>query len=241
MTESIPSAVGQPGHDFDESTAEHVSLGDEYANRADAARTVSGRAMVRDRFRARETLMTFYRQGFLEVVERRAGKSSRCLPIDLRYLDPTPTVDRRYPLRLIRITGAIGAVAALLGALVAFGVAPAYTTPAMTAAVAATIMAAIGCLYLSHEEIRFYTLHGRAMTLRICAGLGSIGRYRKLLPKIVSAIESAADEIGEDTMLYLRSEMREHYRLHGAGVLSDQQCSDSTARILAHFDDPLAD
>jgi hypothetical protein len=183
--------------------------------------------------------MTFFRQGFLEVVERRGGRSSRCVPIDLRYLDPMPTLDRRYPLRLLRIAGATAAVAAVLTALAAFGIASAWTTPAAAAAVATAAMAAIGCFYLSHEEIRFYTLHGRAMTLRLCAGLGCIGRYRKLLPKIVGAIETAADDIGEDTMLYLRSEMREHYRLRGAGVLSDAECSDSTARILAQFDEPM--
>lgn len=233
------SQTSNSAAEFDEATAEHISLGDEFTGRAEGARTVSERAMVADKLRARATYLTFYRQGFLEVIEKRGGRSARCLPIDLRYLDATPSVDLRVPVRLLKITGVIAGIAAVFSALWYFDVLTAFTTPAMSAAIAAASMAAVGCFYLTHEEIRFYTQHGRAMTLRLTAGLGSIGRYRKLLPKIISAIEEAADEIGEDTMVYLRSEMREHYRLRGAGVLSDAECSDSTARILAHFDDPM--
>jgi hypothetical protein len=238
MNERSSVAATLDSQTFDEETAEHISLGDDYAERADGARTVCDRAMVRDKLRGRETFMTFYRQGFLEVIERRGGRSSRCVPIDLRYLDPLPTIDRRFPRRLLQMTAGVTIVAIALAALAAFDVAAAWTVPAAAAAFATALMAGIGCFYLSHEEIRFVTLHGRAMTLRLCAGLGCIGRYRQLLPKIVRAIETAADGIGEDTMRHLRSEMREHYRLRGAGVLSDAECSDSTARILAQFDDP---
>ena len=224
---------------FDESTAEHVSLGDEYAERSEGARTISERVSIRDSLRGRETTLTFFRQGFLEVIEKRGSRSARCQPIDLRYLDPTPTVDRRYPNRLVKITGGIALLAAILTILAIGGIASGFTTPAASAAIATAITCLIGAFYLSHEDVRFYTLHGRAMTLRLTAGVGSIGRFRKVLPKIVSAIEEAADGIGEDTMKYLRSEMREHYRLRGAGVLTDEECSDSTARILAHFDEPM--
>ena len=223
---------------FDESTAEHILLGDDYAERADATRTVCDRAMVRDKLRGRSTYLTFFRQGFLEIVEKRGGRNSRCVPIDLRYLDPAPSLALRVPHRLVKISAGLASIAAIVTVLAFAGVAPGITTPAAAAAIAASVMALLGCVLLTHEEIRFVTQHGRAQTLRICAGLGYIRQYRKILPRIITAIESAADEIGEDTLLYLRSEMREHYRLRGAGVLSEEQCSDSTARILAQFEEP---
>jgi hypothetical protein len=33
--------------------------------------------------------------------------------------------------------------------------------------------------------------------------------------------------------------MREHYRLRTDGILSEEECSDSTGRILVHFDDDM--
>jgi len=36
--------------------------------------------------------------------------------------------------------------------------------------------------------------------------------------------------------MFLRAEMREHYRLRGDGVLSVGTCAECTGRILAHFD-----
>jgi len=225
-------------HEFDDETAEHISLGEESVDRADIDRTVSNRVVIHDKLRARGTFITFYDQGFLEIIERRGSKSSRCLPIDLRYLDPKPSIELRVPTQLIKICGGLAAAATLVGVLAAFGIASAFTIPASAAAFAAALMGGIGCFYLTHEEIRFFTLHGRAMTFRLTAGLGSIGRYRSVVPRIIDAIGEAAEDVGHDTMIYLRSEMREHYRLRGVGILSDSECSDSTARILARFDDP---
>jgi hypothetical protein len=90
--------------------------------------------------------------------------------------------------------------------------------------------------YLSHEKILFYTLNGRAQAIRFSAGLGTIRRFRKLLPRIVAAVDRAAQSVGEETAVFLRAEMREHYRLRGDGILSDQECSASTGRILSRFD-----
>jgi hypothetical protein len=50
------------------------------------------------------------------------------------------------------------------------------------------------------------------------------------------AIDEAAENIGTDTAAHLRAEMREHYRLRGNGVLSQESCASGTGRILAQFD-----
>lgn len=238
----VPPGLG-PGenYSFDDETTEHISLGDEdneRVARASASRTVSERIELRDRVRGRETLLTIYEEGFLRVIEKRRGRQVRRHRLDLRYLDPVPTMQRRYPQRLMKITGGVAGAAALTSLLAWLGLVPAVTVPAALLTTAAALIAAGSCFYLSHEKICFYTLHGRAKAIQIGAGLGYIRRYQKAIPTLVGAIEEAADDVGEDTIVYLRAEMREHYRLRGDGILSDIECSDSTTRILAHFDEP---
>jgi hypothetical protein len=91
-------------------------------------------------------------------------------------------------------------------------------------------------VYRSYERTEFYTLHGRAPVFRLVANLGSIEKLRALVPALSQAIGEAGDHFGDDNSAYLRAEMREHYRLRGAGVLSGAACADSTGRILAQFD-----
>jgi hypothetical protein len=64
-------------------------------------------------------------------------------------------------------------------------------------------------------------------------------RFRAAMPRLIRAIEQAEESIGDDTAIYLRAEMREHYRLRGDGVLTEQDCSEGTGRILLHFDDEM--
>ena len=91
-------------------------------------------------------------------------------------------------------------------------------------------------LYRSCERTLFATIHGRASVLELVANVGSLKKFRAFVPVLSAAIEEAAERIGDDTAAFLRAEMREHYRLRGDGVLSNQCCADSTGRILAQFD-----
>ncbi len=120
-----------------------------------------------------------------------------------------------------------------------FGWFPLVTIPAAILGLTATFATAATAFYLSQEKIVFHTLHGRAPAMRFDAGLGTIHRFRKLIPRIVEAIADAVETIHDETAVYLRAEMREHYRLRGAGILSEEQCAASTGRILGEFDGPL--
>jgi hypothetical protein len=91
-------------------------------------------------------------------------------------------------------------------------------------------------VYRTHETVEFYTLHGRARVLRLVANVGAIKRLRAFVPRLSGAIDESAERITHDASAYLRAEMREHYRLRSAGVLSQDVCAQSTGRILAHFD-----
>jgi hypothetical protein len=91
-------------------------------------------------------------------------------------------------------------------------------------------------VYRSCERTAFATIHGRARVLELVANFGSLKKFRAFVPVLSAAIEEAAERIGDDTAAFLRAEMREHYRLRGDRVLSNQSCADSTGRILAQFD-----
>jgi hypothetical protein len=157
----------------------------------------------------------------------------------LRYLDPVPAQKRHYAKRTLKFAAVFAGIAALAGSL---GVLPSIRSIAILVAVAAGAVALAAFflfVYLSHEKTVFRTMHGRAAALTLTAGLGRIRRLRSLLPNIINAIGDAEDDIGEDTTVFLRAEMREHYRLRTDGVLSEEECSNSTGRILVHFDDEM--
>jgi hypothetical protein len=217
---------------------EHIYLSDETADDGAEPKTVRETLALRDRLRGWDMEITLYEEGFLRLDETR-GKRTHTHKINLRYLDPVPTQHRHYAKRTLRVAAIFAGIAALAALL---GVFPSVTTIAVFAAVAAGGGAlAAFCLfvYLSHEKVVFRTMHGRAAALTLTAGLGRIRRLRSLLPIVINAIGDAEDDIGEDTTVFLRAEMREHYRLRTDGVLSEEECSDSTGRILVHFDNEM--
>jgi hypothetical protein len=232
-----PEDLETAEHHVLESEPKHISLGPEYGtDGADEPQTIASTIELHDRLRRKTTKIEIYEQGFVKITETRRGKKQRSHAIDLRFLDTVPSITPYFPRRLLKASlGALG-IAALAGALAQFSQ---LTLIALPMAVVAGLVA-LGALYLfvylSHEKITFHTMHGRAQALWLKAGLGQIRRVRAVLPDLVRAIEDSGESIGEDTMVYLRAEMREHYRLRGNGVLTEEACSESTGRILTHFD-----
>jgi hypothetical protein len=228
---AAPSAV-------DESRSEHIYLSDETADDTVGPKTVRETIDLNDRVRGVDTRITLYEEGFLRLDETR-GKRARTHTINLRYLDPVPTQHRHYAKRTLKIAAILAGIAGVATVLIAF---PSISAIALAAA-AATGSAAFGTfllfVYRSHQKVVFRTMHGRAAALTLTAGLGRIRRLRSLLPIIINAIGDAEDDIGEDTMVFLRAEMREHYKLRTEGVLSEEECSDSTGRILVQFDNEM--
>jgi hypothetical protein len=217
-------------------TAAHPMLAETLGGAVREAREISQEVVIRDRLRGRLTAVRIYAEGWMDVEEGRRGKRPRHYRFDLRYLDPKPRVRWHRPARLLKAAGILGAVTAVFSLPALFGLLSRYTVPAATVAALATLGALFCAYYFTHEKIFFQTLKGRAAAIRLGAGLGTIRRFHRLVPKIASAIERAAASAGEETAVYLRAEMREHYRLRGEGILSDQECATSTGRILSRFD-----
>ena len=219
---------------LEDSTVECPTLSTEIIARTEQ-RELTEQIEIRDRLRKRRTLVRLYSDGQAEVALERPRGSYRHR-IDLRYLDSVPSVERNYPVRLLKAAAVVAGLTIVAAIPASFGWLSAYSVPTAFAGLGLTLACLFIAYYLSHERIAFMTLHGRAETIRFGAGLGTIRRFRKLVPQISEAIATVAVSITDPTEVYLRSEMREHYRLRGDGVLTEQECAESTGRILESFD-----
>ena len=220
-------------------TVQHPALPADLLDPRSEKREIVDEAEIRDRLRGRLTRIEFFSNGWVHIESQRRGRTPIEHRIDLQFLDPVPTIRACYPWRLLKAAGILAGISVLVGTPAAFGLLSWFTVPATVVVVSVTLLTLFVAFYLSHEKINFQTLHGRANAIRFGAGLGTIRRYRKLLPKLVEAIADAAESVQDETVVYLRAEMREHYRLRSDGIVSEQECAASTGRILSEFDGPL--
>jgi hypothetical protein len=234
LARSTPAAAAAPSP---APASEHIYISsDEARNPAVTARTVRERVELRNPVRRTRTTLALYTEGFVGISEERGGRLRDTFHLDLQYLDPVPTIERVIARRWFQAMLASGAVAGLAGFLTRFEALQTGAWIALGVGVTAAIGTLLAGVYFSYEKTTFCTIHGRAPVLSLLANVGAVKKVRAFVPVLCAAIEESAEQIGDDTAAYLRAEMREHYRLRGDGVLSQQTCADSTGRILAQFD-----
>ena len=229
-------------HDFadaehcvlEDATIEHPKILPDVAG-GRAPEQVREEIVIRDFLRRRQTVVKIYEEGWIDIETGRRGKTPERHRVNLRYIDAVPTMERYYALKRLKISGVTAAAATIIAIPAFLGWFPIYTVPTAIVAAAATVYGLWTSFTRSQEQIVFQTLHGRAGAIRLIAGLGTIRRFHRLVPKLIEAIADAAESVHEETAIYLRAEMREHYRLCNEGVLSDEECAVSTGRILKSF------
>lgn len=204
-----------------------------------AKHTVSKKFEIKDGARKHVTQFVLYEEGVLDFNETRRGNLIKAHRLMLRYLDSVPTIVTHTAKRYFQIALGLGGAAVLALGLAQFESLAGYALPAAIVAAFAAVAAVLIGAYTSHQRIVFETLHGRSPALRLHAGFGVRRRYHAILPLLTEAIEAASQDIGSDTAVFLRQEMREHYRLRGDGVLTPEDCDTGTCRILQQFDGPL--
>jgi anti-sigma-K factor RskA len=226
-------------HVLESAPSEHIYLSSEAEDDAVEPEHVVERFEVKDRRRRLSTELTLYEQGLLRSHRRRGKRRLTSHTIKLRYLDPAPTITRHIALRALYTAAGLIALATAASLLARFETLRPVVVPLALVAAAAAVVAGFVFFLRTHESTVFHTLHGRARAVTLTASFGQFGRARVILPALVRAIEDAEETISDDTALYLREEMREHYRLRRDGVLSSDDCTESTGRILAQFDHKL--
>jgi hypothetical protein len=197
--------------------------------------TVVERFDLTSLFRGTRTRLTLYKEGLLAVRTELGGVRRKERMLDLRYLDPRPSVSRVVAVHLLYPAGGAAALAVLLVGLAGLGaLSPtACLVPAFVLGLVAGIVT-WRFLYQTGERAVFRTARGHAEVLELFGAIGEIATLRRVVPAIVTGIRAAA-EPRVDTQTYLREEMREHYRLAETGVISADECSTCTQRILHEF------
>jgi len=106
------------------------------------------------------------------------------------------------------------------------------------ATLALTACACLVCAWRMTETLALHSVNGRAALLEYTAGLGTLRMAREFTRKLTAHIQLAIAARRSSWVEHLRDEMREHYRLKKAGVLSQEQYDASKARILAQHAPP---
>jgi hypothetical protein len=218
------------------SMAEHILLEGDELEEFDAAK--SGQPQqhfhIVNRSHANQTEMILFEGGWLSLRQHKRNKPGEAKLINLRYLDPRPAVSRHFAKRTLGLSAAFF-VAALISAVLAYlDLLLVVTMPATILLFTASAVTFAMCAYRTRKHVVFFTRHGRAPVIELMATLGSFRTLRRIEPLLADEITHAAGAHPGDQK-HLRSEMREHYRLREAGVLSQVVCADSTQRILGHF------
>src|SRR5690606_22329160 len=216
--------------------AEHIELESSDSELEPAAAVhVLERIELRDRLRRTTLHVALFEEGVIEVRRNRHGRKGRPLRAALKHLDARPVLSRQRAKRTPRAAAVAAGVAVVLGTLAVL-----LSSGAAAGGAVAAVLVSAACLLAaarrSGETSTFVTLNGRVPVLELSAGFGAVGGLRELVPRIVAAIDEAAADTSRETGAYLRAEMREHYRLRGESILSDEDCATGTSRILARFD-----
>ena len=172
---------------------------------------------------------------YLAVRTGRTG-SAREYVLDLRFIDHSIRATRHIPWRCILVTGALSGIAA-------FSVWEVFSATALwwqqhrfalcATTLGLTACAALVCAWRTTETLSLRSLHGGATLLEFTGGLGTLRASRRFALKLAAHIQFAIAN-GRDTKAKnLRDEMREHFRLREAGVISQEQYEASRAQILA--------
>ncbi len=172
---------------------------------------------------------------YLAVRTRRSG-SVRDYVLDLRFIDRTIRAKRHVPWKWILVTMVLGSAAALTIRQVVSSTSPWWWQHRFllcAATLGLTACSGLVCAWRTAETLSLRSLHGSATLLEFTGGLGSLRSSRAFVQKLTAHIQFAVADRGATKTEHLRDEMREHFRLKEAGVLSQEQYDTCRARILA--------
>jgi hypothetical protein len=156
--------------------------------------------------------------------------------LDLRFAAPSVLRSRHVPWKWITAALAFGALSAAGLCWISVSAAPWWRSE-LLAVVAALLVSTAGITLVSAyrmtETLCLFSIHGRANLLEFTGGLGTFRSARTFTRKLEAHIDIAGAARRPSRGQHLRDEMREHFRLHKAGVLSNEAYDESKKRILA--------
>ena len=218
--------------------AEHILLESDEREvpELSGARKVHARVRLRTGLRRRLIELTLIDYYFLCVRAWRARGPVTEHVLDLRFVDPAPRLSRHVPWRFIgaavmltlACAGTIWWIVSTPPPWLGNNFVPAAGVLFALSAAAWTVSA-----YRTTRTLTLRSVHGQAKLFEITAHLGRLRALRQFSQLLVAHLRVAITARRASRAEYLRDEMREHFRLKEAGVLSEEEYESGKARILA--------
>ena len=180
---------------------------------------------------------------FLSVRAARAKSFNSRYVVDLRFVDPVPQLQRRIAWRSVTVGTACLALAIFGARDIGASTAPWWRhewLPATAALFGVAACALFAAFHLTTETLTLFSAHGQARLVTHTGRVGTIRAFRKFLPRLEAHLRIATGARRRSHALHLRDEMREHFRLRSAGVLTEIQYEAAKRRILATHDPSVA-
>jgi hypothetical protein len=151
---TLAATPAPPSASSFEPRGEHIYIGSEdtTANPAAAAHTLRQNVALRNPIRRTGTELALYEEGFLKVTELRNGNAEQPFFLDLRFIDPLPTIERVLAARWLATSLGCGALSALAAFLMRFDALYSFAATALGIAALASAVALYVGVYLSHEK-----------------------------------------------------------------------------------------
>jgi hypothetical protein len=200
---------------------------------ARAPRKKHARVDIPDLLRRRTLRLEIIEYFYLVVRLQRARTVLAEYVLDLRFVDPSMNVTRHIAVRWLAATLVMATLAVGIGLRIDSSAAPDNLLAACFIVSGLTVASALICIYRTTETVTVRSLHGRARLFEYTSSLGAIRLLRPFLTKLSAHVRIAIAARRPSKALHLRDEMREHFRLHEAGVLSTEEYETGKAMILA--------
>ena len=214
---------------------EHIYIGDEFADQSKEPTTVERAGKIQNRVDGTVTELTFYEEGFLKVRESNKKRCNREHFVELRFLKPEPVTSRSIATKCLWISLCAGFLSLSVSYFLPSTSLEQFTIPAIAILVTTAVLGLLTFVYRTEVSHKFRTANGEAVVLSLRGSFGSIRAVRTMAAAIRQAILDATAEYDPHSDSYLRAEMKAHYKLADAGVISRKACSDGTAMILSKF------
>ena len=220
--------------------SEHISLESD-SSESSTRRAARGPFRIRTRLHWRNTLRGIEARFDLaddhhvQVRYLKPRRLAKQYTVDLRFFDARPRRIRHvaWAMLLLSLLLTLTGVAALLLSREGLESSRHLVTAAGVLAFTGAVAAFLLFLHRTTESLEFLTVHGEAPLIRITGGVGSGRKAKAFCIELIKSIHLAHLNMDISSQSYLRDEMREHYRLHAAGALSDAQYEACKRRILA--------
>lgn len=217
--------------------SEHILLESEAREvpERDRARITHAVWQCRSRLRLHRLELAIIDYYYLAVRISRS-RAAREYVLDLRYVDASLRPSRHIPWRSLLVTLALTSAAIVSVRQVLSSTALLWWPHRLllcASTLCLTACAALVCAWRTTETFSLRSVHGGALLLEFTGGVGTLHSIREFARKLTAHMQLAVADRKSSRTEHLRDEMREHFRLKEAGVLSQQQYEQSKARILA--------